>query len=484
MPLFSRQRGRTRRVSLEKVQPSEMILSGNGAPRGRFTFAVLLGMLFAVLLIVAVISGRPPLKYFPGDVARADVHARVDFEFVDLEKTNQTRDQAWLRTPSVYEVDNEPLAEVEAALIRLLEDLRTVKDPGLKLDEMKEQLPIPENELPVLLADLNRGETQSTVRGGLRRLFDRLFAAGIMSDDRKQDEEKAIPQAIIVLPKSGGAATRLESKNVLSVNMAGRLVHELLTDQLGVGLAGTAQTLRTWVKERIEPTLAYDELATLRDRKMARKNVSPQRVTVKAGEPIVTRGNRVSLRQYDMLVAEQNEFLGGQSPLDWWKRLGGVAVLVGMGFLVGGLYLKHYRPHVLRSRIRTTVLGLLVIVMVLVARLLVHARWMPHPLYLVPVGFASMILALAYDREFAAGVTLFIVMMVGLATEADFRPLLVLVAGGVVAALYTHNIRKRTGLLKVGLATGLAHVVTIYGVGLGQVQGLAGIQALSARAAV
>jgi len=77
MPLFSRQRGRTRRVSLEKVQPSEMILSGNGAPRGRFTFAVLLGMLFAVLLIVAVISGRPPLKYFPGDVARADVHARV-----------------------------------------------------------------------------------------------------------------------------------------------------------------------------------------------------------------------------------------------------------------------------------------------------------------------------------------------------------------------------------------------------------------------
>ncbi|HUW58135.1 MAG TPA: HDIG domain-containing protein, partial [Planctomycetota bacterium] len=80
--------------------------------------------------------------------------------------------------------------------------------------------------------------------------------------------------------------------------------------------------------------------------------------------------------------------------------------------------------------------------------------------------------------------TVFIVLMVGLATDADFRPLLVLFAGGVVASLHTYGIRKRTRLLQVGLVTGLAHVVTIYGVGIGQAEGLAGLQAVSGQAVV
>ena len=448
-PLVSRQRGRNRRVSLEKALPPEMANGGNGTAHGRGTPPVLLGLLFAVLLVAAVVSGRPPLKYSPGESARSDVHARVTFEFIDVEKTKQARDQAWLRTPNVYEADNETLAASEVALVRMLEDLRLSADPTAKLEEVSDRLPIPEAELPVLLADLRQGEVRSTVRMRLREFFDRLFTVGVMSDDRRLDEQKAASQAIIVLLKPSGRTTRVESGDIQSVTTARRLVDESLTGRLGPGMTGTVETMKTWLKKQIAPTLTYDETVTLRNRKMAQENIPPQHVTVKAGELIVTRGNRVSLRQYDMLAAEQKGFLHDQSLLDWWRRLAGVAVLVVTALILGGLHLRHYRPHVLHSRIRMTILGLLIVVMVLVARLLVHTRWLPHPLYLVPVGFASMILALAYDRRFAAAVTLFIVMMVGLATDADFRPLLVLVAGGVVASLCTHGIRKRTRLLQV-----------------------------------
>ncbi|HUW55839.1 MAG TPA: hypothetical protein VMZ92_04335, partial [Planctomycetota bacterium] len=385
MPLFSRQRGRSRRVSLEKVLPPEMVNGGDGSPHGRPSPPVLLGLLFAVLLVLAVVSGRPPLKYSPGESARADVHARVPFEFIDVEKTKQVRNQAWLRTPNVYDVDNEALAANEAALVRILEDLHIAVDVNTELERISDQLPIPENELPVLLTDLRQGDTRSTVRVRLRELFDRLFALGVMSDDRKLDEQKAVPQAIIVIPKPGGHTRRVESGDILSVTAARRLVDELLTDRLGPGLTGTARALTLWLKKRMIPTLTYNETATLQDRQMARENVPPQHVTVKEGEPIVTRGNRVSLRQYDMLAAEQAEFVRKQSPLDWWRRLAGVAVLVGTAFVLAGLYLRQYRPHVLHSRIRMTVLGLLLVIMVLVARLLVHTRWLPHPLYLVPV---------------------------------------------------------------------------------------------------
>ena len=78
MPLFSRQRGRPRRVSLDKVQPPDMVGTGNGTHVTGTTPAVLVGVLFAALLVLAVVSGQPPLRFTKGEIVSADVLARMD----------------------------------------------------------------------------------------------------------------------------------------------------------------------------------------------------------------------------------------------------------------------------------------------------------------------------------------------------------------------------------------------------------------------
>jgi len=480
-PLF-RQRGRARRVSPDKTQPPDELTNRAGALRIRtFIPAILMGLLFAVLVVVTVVSGHPPLKFYPGDVAPADVRARVTFRFIDEEATKRAREQARMRTPNVYAADDGPLVESENALVGLLDELRAATDPRAKLAEIAGGLPIPETELTVLVADLMRPKTSSTVRVALRELFAELASTGIMSDERKRDELKAIPSEITVVSKSAGEGSVRELRAVHSLTEAARRIDDVLAGKLGAGLTGTASALQRWLKTRLKPTLTYDEAASAAARSHAEQRVRDVSVEKKPGELLVEQGKHIWKREYDMLQAEQAGFLSSQDPVERWKRIAGVSILAGLGFVLGGLYLKHYRPRVLRSRIRMTVLGLLVIVMVVTAKLLLNSPRVPHPLYWVPVGFASMILAMAYDRRFAFGMTLFIVAMVGLATEADFRPLMVLLAGGSVAALYTVDIRKRTKLLKVGVLIGLAQVVTIYGVGLGQLHGPG---ALSQQAAV
>ncbi|HUV38137.1 MAG TPA: HDIG domain-containing protein, partial [Planctomycetota bacterium] len=234
------------------------------------------------------------------------------------------------------------------------------------------------------------------------------------------------------------------------------------------GLRETAEVLRTWLRRRIEPTLVYDPVATRIAKSAAEEAVPVQVVGKGPNDLLVSAHNRIGPQEYDMLLAEQDAYLASQSVVERWKRIGGVSVLVVVAFLLAGLLLRHYRPRVFQSKVRLAVLGLLTVLIVLVARLLLYVRWLPHPQYLVPVAFASMVLSLAYDRRFSCAVTVFIVVVTGLSTEADLRPLLVLLAGGLVASLYTVNIRKRTKLLKVGVLVGLAHVAVIAGVALGR----------------
>ena len=450
-------------MSLEKVQPPDMADGVTGRPVAGLGSAVILGALFAALVVLVVVSGRAPLRFSLGDVATEDVRARVAFEYEDEEKTREARARAREATPSIYMVDDAALWDARTALVGLLDEIAAASTTKERLEEIRKQLPI---KSAAELATLRTEPGKSKVRTQLEMLFAEFRTCGIMTVQQRAAE--GADGTLTGMPVTGAAARTFTLKTVTDVQTAQQRIDEALDAKALLGLKETSGALRAWLKKRIRPTLAYDASATRMAKDAAEKTVLPQIVRKGPNERLVSVHNRIGPREYDMLIAEQTAFLDAQSTVDRWKRIGGVAALVVVSFLLGGLYLRHYRPRVFQSKIRLAVLGLLTVLIVLVARLLLYVRWLPHPQYLVPVAFASMILSLAYDRKFSCAMTLFIVLMVGLATEADFRPLLVLLAGGLVASLYTVNIRKRTKLLKVGVLVGLAHVAMIAGVALGR----------------
>lgn len=468
MQIFPRQAGRPRRVGPDKVRvPLSAV--GEHEPVG-WVRPLLTGVVFAVLLVLAMTWGRPPLKYAPGDTAGIDITARVAFDFVDDEATRDMRRAERQRTPNVYRGDNEALEPCRAEILAALDRLRETPDVTAWPTQVAELIAVPDTERPLLLADVKRAD------GGIARavvlvtLTD-LYTRGVISNERAE-EESSFPHGTVTALRFGEPPARL--RGVLSVADAGDFVEESLIARLGpVGLKSASRAIADSLRKRLRPTLVFDPDASQRAKDEAAAAVGPQRVSRQPGDLLVKRNEVIWQRQYEMLRAEQEAFLAARDPVEDAKEKIGVLFIVGVAFVLAGLYLRHYRPRVLGSVPRLSLLGVLLVGTVFFARMLFHTPWIGHPLHLVPVAFSSIVLALAYDRRFACAATVFIVVMVGLAAgaEAAFRPLLALLAGGLVAALYAYDIRKRTGLLKIGLAAGLAHAVTIVAVGLAQFPG-------------
>ncbi len=469
MPFFSRQPGRARRVGPEKVRPPSPA-GANGRRHVSLVPAMLIGFLTAAVLVFVLTWGRPPIRFFPDDTSDFDITARVAFCYVDEAATHEARDQARLSAPHVYASDNASLDAAKRDFLAAFDRLAQAKDPAgwnaALVDVVKPYDP----ELALLAADVRRVDG-GAARGAFERLFAQINSLGILSEERDLEERRAPSREPIIVNRPMAPSTTVEIRRVLGPRNADELVDQSLTEPLSrVGLRETSRALAEAVKKRLAPTLRFDEAATKRVQEDRAAHVAPLSVSVPAGRVIVPRDKRISPVDYRILQAEQETFDAARSPFARIEELLGLSLLIAVAFILAGLYLRHYRPNILRSVVRMALLGALLVGIVLVARVLFHHPWVSEPLHLVPVAFASMLLALAYDRRFACGATVFLVAITGLVagTNPPFRPMLALLAGGLVAALLTYDVRKRTSLLKIGFAAGLAHAITALAVGLGQ----------------
>ena len=469
MPLFARQPGRNRRVGPDKVRPP-VTSGGNGHERIGLIRLILIGFATAAALVFVLTAGRPPIRFFPDDVPESDVTARVAFDYVDDAATAEARNAARLSAPHVYRCDNTALEAFRHDLFSALDRLAQARTPAAWSTAIDNVLKPNAAELALFAADVQRVDS-GVARPALGRIFAQINASGLLREEDEREESRAPSREPIIVKRPGAAPAAIEIRLVLGLRSARDLVDQSLLEPLArVGLRETGRALADAVKKRLTPTLSFDDADTHRVQDEAARRVAPKPVTVKAGQVIVARDKRISPLQFTMLLREQEAFAAARSPFARLQEIVGDALLVAVAFILAGFYLRHYRPNILRSTTRLSLLGVLFVGIVLVARILFHHPWVSQPLHLVPVAFASMLLALAYDRRFACGATVFLVVLTGLATGAEpaFRPMLALLAGGLVAALLTYDVRKRTSLLKIGFAAGLAHAVTALAVGLGQ----------------
>jgi len=148
------------------------------------------------------------------------------------------------------------------------------------------------------------------------------------------------------------------------------------------------------------------------------------------------------------------------------RRLAGFLVLVGTLNTFFFLYLLLFRRKTLDNRGHVTLVCLLALSVLLLARLATLPGW---PAHLVPVTFATVVLAVVFDRRFALETSWILLVYVAVvqmtAPEADaarvFRTLLVLTAGMLAAVVGTGRIRTRGKILAIGALIGVVQLVTI-----------------------
>ena len=461
MPLFGRQRSRSKRVFLHKMLPAS---GGDGRPALAVRHRVSLLLLWVVLTagtVGVMYLGRPPLPYTLGDAAKQDVYARTTFRYEDEEGTEQLRRQAAEGVLSLYRQDNKGLVETQQRLEELLNQIQEqtpVETEQAGLGAVRE-LGIPEGAVAGLKADLAKKD-KGLVRAAVAEIFKNIAEGGYSGS-----ETVAGQQRIRVTGPGMTEPTVRDTKQVLTPLSMTKMMDETLEGRLKKPMPEVTAALTVWLEHNVKQTLSFDEVTTAHDRALARQEVAPEEVEIRAGTVMLLAGTRIEGPQIRMLTQEQEAYLSGLERKTNYniRRLAGISVLVLLMYVLGLVHLVRYQHPILRRPGRLAAMVVLMLLMVASAKLCVQLRW-SH--YLVPISLLSITLALAHDRRLALAVSVFTLVPVTVTLGNDYSALVVLLLGALVASLLTARINKRTKLIIIGFVVGLVQVGGIWAMGL------------------
>jgi len=148
-----------------------------------------------------------------------------------------------------------------------------------------------------------------------------------------------------------------------------------------------------------------------------------------------------------------------------------VGLVLSLTYLLGR-HLARVEPEFIQSTRSQLGHYVVVLIVLLSARVMVDAAvgepswgWLP---YLVPLPLVTLVARIVHGQRFAielsgyTGLLLAVLLLVrGFPQDMLVQVLAVMVAGALVAAILAGSIRKRSKLVKVGVAIGFAQVVTL-----------------------
>ena len=295
------------------------------------------------ILWVTMAGWAPPFSYRVRDAPLRDLHARTEFEFDDLQATDQEKERTKRNLLCFYANDQQALEQLRQALI---DDVFAIKERSFEEIEDQETLkrfffdangnviaspalppPIPvvaaegdeaaEKE-PGLESEEEAEETEpkeaTTPDSPLKKAFDRFHLA-LTNDAELSSLRDAIDRAFIEVDRNGllesltheigqGSMTEIdvfvgELKNArrvevsrvriaeVSGNLRNRIVSELKlkTDAIS-DPEFVANVIFGWIKPRLPVTLTWDQAATQKRVDDTLRKIEPIKKTYLPGEPL------------------------------------------------------------------------------------------------------------------------------------------------------------------------------------------------------
>jgi putative nucleotidyltransferase with HDIG domain len=438
----------TRRT--ERFEPS-----GGPAGRRRVSYIVWLvaaGFFIAIVCLVAL--GSPAISLRPGDQADKDYISRVRFQCPDLSETEYNRRVKRLETPERYspsEEGRDAIQGLQRNLLRILEDARLKGAAAGAIESLSEQdrqaladyaLALPEESYKDLLdfrdANILDPADYRRVVEGARK----IVALG--------DGEREVPIGRLVDIDSVDSYVTglLQSGTPAGVHreVAGKAAHILAS------LLNPRETLKS--------TLIHEKAITEKARDEAALSAPLVHKTVLPGEAIIMKNTVVDEQRLIEIREERKQYEATLPLAARMERLGGAALLALILLAVGAVYLHNFQRNVLISPMRFFIFAALLLTVLLAAKLIVLRGWQ---VYLIPISFSAMVLTIAYTPRMSLAVSWMLAAVIGLMAGMDMVIFIYLVAGSAVAAFGAAKIRRRSKIIKVGFATGLAYVIVICG---------------------
>jgi len=379
-----------------------------------------------ILLSIIVVSSITPESYNikVGDIAPSDIKSPK--ETVNNIATQKLQEEAADKVHKKYSLDMSITKDVENKIKQTFEtcyEIRTKTDMDaeakLNLLRKKVSLELTEESYNILLN--SNLEDLKKLENDLQNVMKELMSAGIKEDGI--DKAKAL------------------------------VIEQIRTFKTTQDLRGLGEDIALTV---IKPNMVYDKIATEKAKWEAINSVEP--VKISKGEIIVQKGHKITKEQYDLL--KDLGLLAEDSMTKLTVSLGGIGFVLLLQ-LLGIIYMYQFSRDIFKSRELITLVGLIMIVILMLAKGVAHLSG-----YLIPVAAGSILIAILLNPQVAILINLIIAVLVGLITENNYCYTVVALIGGTIAVFSVSRVSQRSDLTRAGLFVAAANMVTIVSLGI------------------
>lgn len=367
------------------------------------------GFLLALALLVTLTFQLLPSRYAlnEGDVSAYDIKSPAKISYISKIRTDLERQQATAAVADVYKsVPNAAgLAHSQAA------------DVLVKLDQIR-QATVPNNEKLGEIAGISGVNLSESVAADLLVLDDHQWQQ--VSADTLQAVDRIMRQRI----------TPQQLADV-KASVPAQIDPSLDNEESAVAIG--------LVRSFIVPTEEVDPAATQAARDKAAAAVQPVRVTIEKGETILRNGDVVSPTDLEKLEAA-----GLRNPVIQWRDLAAMALIAVALSTLLCFYLYRFQPLVVRNPRRLILLGSLIILEIVAAKLTIPGR--EYYGYLFPSAAVPMLLAMLLDTELGLLTAGVLAVLLGLSTNAGMELVISALVVGSLGALVVHRLERINAL--------------------------------------
>jgi putative nucleotidyltransferase with HDIG domain len=385
-------------------------------------------LLFCVLLAVAL-SFVLTFQFLPrqltlevGDVSPRDIRAPARITYVSDVETEAARHQAELAVPDVYDYDPADTTIARERINharRVFDYVAAVRHDAYAASETKMEMvsAIPDLDLsPTSLADSVTLEDE---------LWDEVATRSLEILGEFMDQEIRADQL----------ATIRDQLHVFEPDLT----------------EAQAALVEEWVGHFIVPNSFPDPQATEEAKVRAREAVEPVYTTLEEGQIIVREGEVTSDVAWEALVR-----LRLLQPQVQWSDIAARILFISLLVFILALYLTILHPSFWANWRDILLLGVLVTLSILVAKLMIPGHVVLG--YLVPLAAASMLLTTLVDTEIAIVVTAVLSPIIGLIAGGSLEFAVYSFAGGVAASLRLWRTERLNAFLWAGVYAALSNL--------------------------
>ncbi len=254
-------------------------------------------------------------------------------------------------------------------------------------------------------------------------------------------------------------------------------VQRMIRARAGDAPYGASRIVRTWVLDTatklVRPNFTPNPRATEEDRKASRDAVEPVYVRINQGEVLVREGDRVTTAIQDR-IRLHNEGLEQRAP--WGEAIAFTVLLVALILLGGAFFRGAKQPFRLGRKAAYLSLSVVAVTALLSVGVYFAGRGLAEGLsisaeiapLMMPVALVTVLISLLIDSRTSLLAGIGLVLVLTYRVDGDGWLITYFTAGILAAGVIARQCRRRSDLLKAGLAVGLVQaamvpVVTVLG---------------------